>query len=178
MRISNRNINWIPSYSFDEEKNKKVYERDLINEGEEEASLLISYESRELLKKSKAEEEREKRIEDFRQLKEMFDRLNKANEESDDQLTILSKCIKIAIRIIQGDHVPEQDAKFLMENNPELYSTAINLRRLKEDPEEWDSVLEDEKEEYDFIMLKNNEGDFHHGGKDALQISEQQIDVE
>lgn len=169
MRISNRNINGIYEYSTDGLKDTRAYEKNNRAVGEEEASLSISYESRELLKKNKVGEDRNKVNEEgYRRLKEMFDQLNKANEASDDQLSILSKCMKIAMRIIQGDYVPEQDEKFLIENNPKLYSTAVNFRRLKEDPEKWDSVLEDEKEEVDFNQRMN----------DALEISESQIDME
>ncbi|HHT96321.1 MAG TPA: hypothetical protein GXZ90_00270 [Clostridiales bacterium] len=72
------------------------------------------------------------------------------NEESregaGDQFNDLSKCIKIAMRIVSGGKVPLKDEQFLQEKNPELYSMAKNMRILNKDKKEYDSVLEDEDE--------------------------------
>ena len=56
-------------------------------------------------------------------------------------------CLEIARRIMGGDKVPLGDHKFLMERNMEMYSRAIMLRRIKEDPEEYDRLSEDEEAE-------------------------------
>jgi hypothetical protein len=42
--------------------------------------------------------------------------------------------MKIAIRIIKGDHVPAADYRFLAKHNIALYSKAITLRVEKEKP--------------------------------------------
>ena len=71
-----------------------------------------------------------------------------ANSELDllDQgLKVLELCQKIAASIMKGDKVPPEDLKFLMENDPDGYRLAMAMRRHKEDPEEVDSVLEDEE---------------------------------
>ena len=59
-------------------------------------------------------------------------------------LKVLELCQKIAASIMKGDKVPPKDLKFLMENDPDGYRLAMAMRRHKEDPEEVDSVLEDE----------------------------------
>ena len=73
-------------------------------------------------------------------------------EPSSDELDLLSQglkvlelCEKIAASIMKGDKVPPEDLRFLMENDPDGYRLAMALRRQKEDPEEVDSVLEDEE---------------------------------
>ena len=73
-------------------------------------------------------------------------------EPSSDELDLLSQglkvlelCQKIAASIMKGDNVPPEDLKFLMENDPDGYRLAMALRRHKEDPEDVDSVLEDEE---------------------------------
>ncbi len=58
---------------------------------------------------------------------------------------VLIKCIKIAGRIIEGDNVPPRDHKLLMEHYPDMYSTAITVRRAKDDPENHDTLVEEEE---------------------------------
>ena len=60
-------------------------------------------------------------------------------------LKVLEMCQKIAASIMKGDNVPPEDLKFLMENDPDGYRLAMAMRRHKEDPEDVDSVLEDEE---------------------------------
>ncbi len=57
------------------------------------------------------------------------------------------KCLKISGRIINGDTVPTSDHKFLMENEPDLYSMSVNLRADKSTGKEHESLLEEEKNE-------------------------------
>ena len=78
-------------------------------------------------------------------------RMASAAEPADGELDLLSQglkvlelCQKIAASIMKGDKVPLEDLRFLMENDPDGYRLAMALRRQKEDPEEVDSVLEDE----------------------------------
>jgi hypothetical protein len=57
----------------------------------------------------------------------------------------LGKALRIASRIMRGDIVPDQDDKFLLENYPEMHMRAWMLRMSKEDPTEYKSVLDDDK---------------------------------
>ena len=57
------------------------------------------------------------------------------------------KCLLISMRIMNGDKVPPADHQYLAEKDPELYGKAILMRRIKEDPEEYDRLSEDEEEE-------------------------------
>ena len=79
-------------------------------------------------------------------------RMNSAAQPDSGELDLLSQglkvlemCQKIAASIMKGDKVPLEDLRFLMENDPDGYRLAMALRRHKEDPEEVDSVLEDEE---------------------------------
>lgn len=68
----------------------------------------------------------------------------KQSEDEGSAYQTYIKCMRIALRIMNGDEVPEEDRKFLMDNEPELYAKAITLRMEKEDPEEYDSLLTEE----------------------------------
>jgi len=57
------------------------------------------------------------------------------------------KCLQIAMRIMSGDIVPEEDHRYLREKDVELYSKAIQLRIEKEDPKEYDRLSEDEEKD-------------------------------
>ena len=59
-------------------------------------------------------------------------------------LRVLELCRKIAASIMKGNHVPPEDLKFLMENDPAGYRLAMAMRRHNPDPEEEESVLTDE----------------------------------
>ena len=56
-------------------------------------------------------------------------------------------CLKIAMRIMSGDIVPEADHRFLAEKDPDLYHQAISMRVEKVDPEEHDRLSEDEEDD-------------------------------
>ena len=58
----------------------------------------------------------------------------------------MAKALEIARRIMDGDMVPQEDEKFLMEYDSELYMRVKSMARPKEDPKEYDSLLEDEEE--------------------------------
>ncbi len=55
-----------------------------------------------------------------------------------------SKCQKIAASIMKGDRVPPEDLAYLMKNDPEGYKLAMAMRRPKKDPEDCESVLDEE----------------------------------
>ena len=76
--------------------------------------------------------------------------LKQAKKESTQKESELSKqikCMKIAARIMNGDNVPLKDRKFLAENAPEMLEKAMLLRRVNEDPKDYDSIVEDEENE-------------------------------
>lgn len=59
-------------------------------------------------------------------------------------LKTMDKCREIAARIIQGDKVPPEDERYLMDHDPDGYKLALACRQPKEKPKEWESVLDDE----------------------------------
>lgn len=61
-----------------------------------------------------------------------------------EKLKIQNKCQKIAASIMKGDRVPPEDLQYLMEHDPEGYKLAMAMRREKRDPEDCESVLNDE----------------------------------
>ena len=78
--------------------------------------------------------------------------MDSAAQSADGELDLLSQglkvlelCQKIAASVMKGDKVPLKDLRFLMENDPDGYRLAMAMRRHKKDPEEVDSVLEDEE---------------------------------
>lgn len=77
-------------------------------------------------------------------LKEMAENSKEQCEAMEEGFDVVSKCFTIAMRILKGDHVPQSDHQFLLENDPDLYEMAVSLREFKEDPEDHDSVLDEE----------------------------------
>ena len=62
-----------------------------------------------------------------------------------EQIKVQQKCMKIAMRIMQGKKVPPQDERYLMEHDPKGYKLAMALRKPpKKDEKECKSVLDDE----------------------------------
>ena len=73
---------------------------------------------------------------------EMLEELR--TQKKDNSSDELLKCIKIALRIMNGDRVPRKDEKFLAEKQPQMYSNAVMLRREREYYKKYKSVLDDE----------------------------------
>ena len=96
-------------------------------------AIYISDEARELFNTSVDE-----RLSVIEMLEEL--RTQKKDNSSDELL----KCIKIALRIMNGDRVPRKDEKFLAEKQPQMYSNAVMLRREREYYKKYKSVLDDE----------------------------------
>lgn len=119
----------------------------------EEASLTISRETKE----QRAEEAILQAKRAVEQMRETLERAKESGDAGSKGIRILTKCIKIAYRIVQGDIVPKEDMYFLMENNPELYRQAITMRMVNDDPKEWDSELEDEDKETELGMPTKGE---------------------
>jgi hypothetical protein len=82
-------------------------------------------------------------------LRKQMEGARQQGESMAEQLGIIQKCMIIAMRIMNGDIVPKEDYEFLAEHDPELYSKAIMLRRVKDDPDEYDRLSEDEEETSD-----------------------------
>ena len=82
----------------------------------------------------------------MRELREGLKQAQEAGEGMAESMKIMIRCIKIAMRIMFGDKVPTEDERYLAENDPALYAKALMMRMEKEDPEEYESLLEDEKD--------------------------------
>lgn len=77
-----------------------------------------------------------------------LDETEKGEDESgilEEGLKAMRKCQEIASRIMRGDRVPPQDEAYLREHDPDGYKLALVMRQPKEDPEEWESVLDEEE---------------------------------
>ncbi|HHX60252.1 MAG TPA: hypothetical protein GX707_05875 [Epulopiscium sp.] len=79
------------------------------------------------------------------ELEAMFEQFKVATDDSDNPLKIQLQCLKIAMRIMSGDNVPNKDRAFLAEHDPGMLGRAMLLRRQKEKPKDHKSVLEDDK---------------------------------
>lgn len=117
-------------------------------------NLTISKEAIEMLEKNLIEQELEKEkkkemlkkmAEDMKRFKEMLEQSKETGKAASEGVKQLSRCIKIAMRIVQGDNVPTKDKQYLMEHNSELYSMAMNMRMYKKDPKDYESELDDEE---------------------------------
>jgi len=143
---------FIPKTSSNDIINQKAKQEDQLNSYDFGNQLTISDEGLELLnkqmtEKSEEENKEENKIRDY--YLELREQLKQAHESADatgESFESLGKCIQIAMRIVSGDRVPLQDQQYLMEHNMELYSMAMNMRMVKEDPKEWESLLEEDKE--------------------------------
>lgn len=74
------------------------------------------------------------------------------------ELKTLRQCAKIAASLREGDNVPPEDLRFLLRNNPRMYTLAMAMRKPKEDPEDCKSVLEKEEEESSAEKVQESEG--------------------
>ena len=90
--------------------------------------------------------------------------LDALSQEMDTQM----KCLKIAMRIMQGKKVPSEDERFLMENDPEGYKLALAMRKPpKKDEKECESVLKDEDKEKRSEISGSEEAAPTEGGEAA-----------
>lgn len=109
-----------------------------------EDSLSISQEAQALLE---AEKQQFFGLNDYspEELDAMFEQLKESTDDSNNPMKIQLQCLQIAMRIISGDNVPMKDRAFLAEHEPEMLGRAMLLRRTKENPKDYKSLLEDEK---------------------------------
>ena len=94
-------------------------------------------------KLSKEFEDFIRRIEDKKTVLEMLDK-SWEDLDKENPYEIKLKCFVISSRIMAGDKVPQKDINFLIENEPGMYFNAILLRKQKENPEKYKSLIEDE----------------------------------
>ncbi|MCM1175963.1 MAG: hypothetical protein NC341_13055 [Blautia sp.] len=125
---------------------KEVQEK--LRQGAEGATVAISAEGLGLVKRA-GEEPGDARREEAERLmyQEMLENTREAAEAQGEGYADLAKALEIARRILNGDIVPAQDEKFLMEYNSEIYMRVKSMAEQKEDPEEYDSLLEEEEED-------------------------------
>lgn len=81
------------------------------------------------------------------ELLEMLEDSEQTIKAAVEQAKAMLRCLKISAAIIRGDHVPPEDEQYLLEHEPEMHKMSVLLRRTKEDPEDCDSVLEDEEDQ-------------------------------
>ena len=160
--IKNNTQKTAPDYTLNDTKaSQKAPEVDIpdnmledIIEISEEAKLGAE----ELLKKEflkadndrKAGDDLQKKLEEMRgryqELREGLKNAQKAGEGMAEVMKEKIRCLQIAMRIMSGGKVPEEDRRYLAEKDIELYNQAISLRIEKKDPKEYDSLLEDEED--------------------------------
>ena len=115
---------------------------------EERAKLLLEAEGIGLVQKAEAEEKAFFREQNEKQMyQEMMENTKEASEAQEEGIGDLARAMEIARRILDGDIVPAQDEKFLMEFNSEMYMRVKSMAKLKEEPEKYDSLLEEEEED-------------------------------
>jgi len=83
---------------------------------------------------------------EMRALREELKRAREAGEGAAEAWKVRIKCLQIAMRIMSGDKVPDEDHRYLREKDPELYGRSITLRIKKKDPKEYDRLSEDERD--------------------------------
>ena len=86
-------------------------------------------------------------MEERRKLLEARQRDSGELDALNESLKKMERCQKIAARIMRGDKVPPQDEMYLLDNDPDGYKLALACRVPKEKPKEWESVLEEDREE-------------------------------
>lgn len=121
---------------------------DAVSYEEEGATVAISAQGMGLAQKNEEEEQTAMREEmEWKMYQEMLERANEAAEAQEEGFGDLAKALEIARRILNGDIVPPQDEKFLMEFNSEIYMRVKSMAKVKEDPKEYDTLMEEEEEE-------------------------------
>jgi len=105
----------------------------------------------EISEKAKAKaDDFQKMLEEMRsEMQALREGLKRAGEAGDGAAAAWKEkiqCLIIAMRIMSGDNVPEEDHRFLRERDVELYSRAIMMRIKKEDPEDYDRLSEEDEQ--------------------------------
>ena len=77
-------------------------------------------------------------------LQKQMEQIREQSEDAAEGWKIYIKCLRIAMRIISGDNVPEIDHQYLAKNDPELYGKAMSMKVHKQDPEDLDSISDED----------------------------------
>lgn len=118
-----------------------------LNSIEDGATVAISAEGLGLSQKEKKKDTTAQEAIERKMYQEMLESANEAAEAQGEGYADMAKALEIARRILNGDIVPAQDEKFLMEYNSEIYMRVKSMAKVKEDPEEYDTLLEEEEDE-------------------------------
>lgn len=86
------------------------------------------------------EQELQSMLNKIHRFAEQMEEARRAGDEASEFWRLQIKAMRIARRIINGDNVPVRDHRFLVEQNPGLYKTAVSLRRRNEDPKDYDAL--------------------------------------
>lgn len=98
-----------------------------------------------------------------RSIQEMYqENLESAKESAEaagEGFKDMGRALEIARRMMHGDIVPASDEKFLMEYNKDIYMGAKTMQALaqNEDPEKYDSILEDEEGENATVTVEGGD---------------------
>ena len=84
---------------------------------------------------------------DVKEYRRQIEGAKKQAKSEADALKTRLKCQKIARRIMKGDIVPQADYRYLLKNDPGLYTQAVSLRVESKDPKKHDRLSKDEKPE-------------------------------
>lgn len=135
---------------------------------EDGATVAISAEGLGLVQKDNEKDTSMQETIEKKVYQEMLEKANEAAKAQGEGFADLAKALEIARRILNGDIVPAQDEQFLMEYNSEIYMRVKSMAKVKEDPKEYDTLLEEEEEE----------GSGKEGGSDEERSEESAIDPE
>jgi len=83
-------------------------------------------------------------LEELRNVSQQMQQAREAGEAAAEAWRIKLKCLRIAIRIMNGDNVPQADHDFLIEHNPSLYKLAMSARMPNDDPYDYDALSDGE----------------------------------
>lgn len=102
---------------------------------------------------------------------ENLEAAKEAAEAAGEGFEDLGRALEIARRMMHGDIVPASDEKFLMDFNRDIYMGAKNMQALakNEDPEKYDSLLEDEEGEGAGVTVGGSDITVDASGLDLCQ---------
>lgn len=89
--------------------------------------------------------ELEERYNKFQMVLEQLENSNEQAKAAADAIKVRTNCLMIAMRIMCGDEVPQEDHKYLIKNDPQLYMQAILMKTTKENPKKHKRLSEDEE---------------------------------
>lgn len=114
---------------------------------EDGATVALSAEGLGLSQKDREDSDYERESVERQMYQEMLESSKEAAKAQEKGFGDMAKALEIARRILNGDIVPQQDEQFLMEFNSEIYMKVKSMAKLKEDPEKYDSLMEEEDDE-------------------------------